>query len=537
MSTIRIKRTTGSTTPTGLTFGEPAYVQGLKSLYIGQTAGDPAIRIGAEVSTDATFTSSSDNKIPSQLAVKTYVDNSVAGGAVSSINGTIGAVTLAAGTAIGITTAGQTITVSNTGVQSLTGTANQISVSGATGAITLSLPSTVTVPGALNVTTDLTVTGNLTINGNTTTVNSNTITVDDPIIILGTSGGVPISASDGGKDRGIAFNYFDTTGRTGFFGWDASGGEFVLIQNGTVTNDVATGLTYGELKIGSDLHFQPTSASLVDTIRGSGSGYVHTLNQSYSGELVSSGTYPTAAGYILKSNFSLGSPAQPTWIDPTAIGFSVYSAGRLATARTIGITGDIDGTAISFDGTANINITAQIAAGSIVNADINAAAGIVDTKLATISTADKVSLSALNIDGGTDIGADIADGDLLIIDDNGGGTNRKSNVTRVPTYVFTKISGDISINSSGVAAITSGVIVNDDISASAAIVDTKLATISTANKISISALDIDGGTETTTIIGSDLLIVDDGANGTNRKVIIDNLFGINSTATIDGGSY
>ena len=95
-----------------------------------------------------------------------------------------------------------------------------------------------------------------------------------------------------------------------------------------------------------------------------------------------------------------------------------------------------------------------VASGAIVNADINASAGIVDTKLATISTANKVSIAALDIDGGTDIGTDIVDADLLIIDDGGAGTNRKTAVTRIPTYVFTKISGDVSINSSGVATVT-----------------------------------------------------------------------------------
>ena len=50
--------------------------------------------------------------------------------------------------------------------------------------------------------------------------------------------------------------------------------------------------------------------------------------------------------------------------------------------------------------------------------------------------------SSLDIDGLDDIGADIADADLLIIDDGGGGTNRKSAVTRIPTYVFTALSLD-----------------------------------------------------------------------------------------------
>ena len=50
--------------------------------------------------------------------------------------------------------------------------------------------------------------------------------------------------------------------------------------------------------------------------------------------------------------------------------------------------------------------------------------------------------STIDIDGLSDIGADIADADLIIIDDGGGGTNRKSAVTRIPTYVFTALSLD-----------------------------------------------------------------------------------------------
>ena len=536
MSTIKIKRTTGSSAPTGLTFGEPAYVQGLKSLYMGQTAGDPAIRIGAEVDTNTSL-GSSDNKIPTQLAVKTYVDTAVAASGTNTFNqiavsGQDGLtadaasdiLTFAAGTGIALTTtaASDTVTFTNVGVQSLAGTSNQITVSGSTGAVTLSLPSTVTVPGALNVTTNLTVTGNLTVNGTTTTVNSDTITVDDPVIILGTSGGVPITASDGGKDRGIAFNYYDTAGRTGFFGYDAGSNQFVFMNRATVTNDVATGLSFGNVRVGSSLILEPNGFS-VNTITASASAgtRTYTLSADYGGELVASGAYPNNAGYILKSNY-LGAPTAPTWIDPSAAGFTAYASTRLATARNIGITGDIDGTATSFDGTANINISAQIAAGSIVNADINASAAIVDTKLDTIFTANKVSISALNIDGGDDIGAALADADLIIVDDGGAGTNRKSAVTRIYEYVFGKVSGDITINSTGVAAIGSGVIVNADINGSAAIQDTKLDIISTANKVSLTALDIDGGTETTTIVGSDLLIVDDGANGTNRKVTVNN---------------
>jgi hypothetical protein len=111
---------------------------------------------------------------------------------------------------------------------------------------------------------------------------------------------------------------------------------------------------------------------------------------------------------------------------------------------------------------------------SIVNADINASAAIADTKLATISTANKVGIGAIDIDGGTDIGAALADADLFLVDDGGAGTNRKAAATRITDYAFGKVSGDITIGSTGTAAIASGVIVNADVNASAAIAGTKI---------------------------------------------------------------
>ena len=60
---------------------------------------------------------------------------------------------------------------------------------------------------------------------------------------------------------------------------------------------------------------------------------------------------------------------------------------------------------------------------------------IADSKLGTISTANKVSVSALNIDGATDIGADLTTSDLIVVDDGAGGTNRKAALSRIVTLV------------------------------------------------------------------------------------------------------
>tara|TARA_Y100000593_G_C4261460_1_gene312411 strand:- start:32 stop:1279 length:1248 start_codon:yes stop_codon:yes gene_type:complete len=101
------------------------------------------------------------------------------------------------------------------------------------------------------------------------------------------------------------------------------------------------------------------------------------------------------------------------------------------------------------------------------------AGSIADSKLNAISTAGKVALSALEIDGGTDIGEALVDADLIVVDNGAGGTNRKSAMSRVATYIESGISGDITI-SSGTAAIGSGVIVNADVNASAALEFSKM---------------------------------------------------------------
>ena len=72
-------------------------------------------------------------------------------------------------------------------VQSITGTANEISVSGSgseTADVTISLPDDVTIGNDLTVTgdvgaTNLTLSGNLTVSGSTTTVSSSTLAVTD----------------------------------------------------------------------------------------------------------------------------------------------------------------------------------------------------------------------------------------------------------------------------------------------------------------------------------------------------------------------
>ena len=92
--------------------------------------------------------------------------------------------------------------------------------------------------------------GNLTVNGTTTTVNSNVVTIDDPIFTLG--GDTPLSAPDG-QDKGIAFQWHNgTDAKLGFFGYDGSANRFTFIEDATNASEVFSG-DAADVKFGNAL--------------------------------------------------------------------------------------------------------------------------------------------------------------------------------------------------------------------------------------------------------------------------------------------
>jgi len=115
------------------------------------------------------------------------------------------------------------------------GTANEVNVAydDAAGTLTIGQPDDVTIGGVL------TVTGNLVVNGTTTTVNSTTMSVDDPIVTLG---GDTAPSSDDNKDRGVEFRYHTgSAAKVGYFGYDDSTGYFTYIPDATNTSEVFSG--------------------------------------------------------------------------------------------------------------------------------------------------------------------------------------------------------------------------------------------------------------------------------------------------------
>jgi hypothetical protein len=108
--------------------------------------------------------------------------------------------------------------------------------------------------------------------------------------------------------------------------------------------------------------------------------------------------------------------------------------------------------------TASGTLVATGDTGSVSNTML--AGSIADSKLSTISTAGKVELGALEIDGASEMGAALVDADLLIVDDGAGGTEKSMLASRIPTYVFSKVSGDATVASNGALTIAAQAVEN-----------------------------------------------------------------------------
>ena len=88
----------------------------------------------------------------------------------------------------------------------------------------------------------------------------------------------------------------------------------------------------------------------------------------------------------------------------------------------------------AFDLSDATNYPTSSLTGTITNAQL--AGSIADSKLNTITTADKVSAAAVQVDGATDgTGITLANTDKLIVDD--AGTSKYINASQVTTFINT----------------------------------------------------------------------------------------------------
>jgi len=226
----------------------------------------------------------------------------------------------------GIGVKGNVFSSGNVTANFLTGTlttANQYNITdvGTLGNVTVTNNANV---GILNA-TDGVFTGNVTINGNFIYANVLTLNIKDPIIEQGGStDGTPLTTNDS-KDRGQLLHYYSGGGGLAgspvdaFLGWDNSNSEFAFGSNVSVTGDVVTFNTFGNVRVKNVIGNLVGTADTAQTVTASAQANITSLgtlgNLTVSGNI--SGLLTTANQYNITS---LGTLTGVTLIGPAILG-------------------------------------------------------------------------------------------------------------------------------------------------------------------------------------------------------------------------
>ena len=234
----------------------------------------------------------------------TSIDNGMLAGSIANNKLSNSSITVSDGSTTTAVSLGGTITFA--------GTTNEIEVGESSGTITVGLPNNVTIAG------------DLTVNGDTTTVNTATLSVEDPLIKLANGNNSADSVD------------------VGFYGlYDTSGSQDLYAGLFRDANDS------GKFKLFKDLQAEPTT-----TVNTSGTGYaVGTLVANIEGDVT--GTLQTAAQANITS---LGTLTTLT-VDNIIIN-----------GTNIGHTSDTDAIAIAANGIVNFSAGATIASNTIKTA-------------------------------------------------------------------------------------------------------------------------------------------------------------------------
>ena len=273
---------------------------------------------------------------------------------------------------------------------------------------------------------NLSITGDLTVSG------------DD--ITMGTNTAGNLLIADGTNFNSVAVGSLSEISTVAnddvFLAVDTSGGGLKKIARSAVVAGLATSSAISNVvedttpQLGGNLDMNgadivTTSNANIDLLPNGTGKVIMDGDGSSGGVSVSDGLIDirTGTGNVAKVLFyceSSNAHAQTLQAAPHSAGSSAVLTLPTATGTLIA-SGDTG------------TVTNGMLAGSIAASKL--AGSIGDSKLSTISTAGKVDLAALEIDGGTDIGADLTTSDLIIVDDGAGGTNRKAALSRLITLV------------------------------------------------------------------------------------------------------
>jgi hypothetical protein len=167
-------------------------------------------------------------------ATQTLTNKTISGSANTLSN--IGNSSLS-NSAITVSDGSNTTAVALGGTMTFSGTNNEVEVSESSGTVTIGLPNNVTISG------------NLTVSGDTTTVNTATLAVEDPLVALATG-----NNSSDAVDIGL-YGLYDTSGSQDLYGGffrDAGDGKWKLFKDNqaaptTTVNTSGTGYAVATL--------------------------------------------------------------------------------------------------------------------------------------------------------------------------------------------------------------------------------------------------------------------------------------------------
>ena len=239
-----------------------ATITGIATVGTFKLSGTSGIGITG-ISSSATLTENSNSYLPTQAAVKAYVD---------AVDVTLG---------LNADTGGPS-TVSTSQTLTINGTANEVetSVSGQT--VTVGLPNTVIVGTALSTPTvrassvkasddttaftiangtgavgfanSVTISGDLYVLGTATEVNTQTLKVEDSLVEIGlvNDNGVLVPpTSDLNIDIGVLFNWYSGSAKKASVFWDDSAQRIAIASDVTESTGVLTANSWAGVEIGS----------------------------------------------------------------------------------------------------------------------------------------------------------------------------------------------------------------------------------------------------------------------------------------------
>ena len=230
----------------------------------------------------------------------------------------------------------------------------------------------------LSVSGNASVDGNLVVGGNLVYINVETLRIEDPIIELGGGvNGAPLTSNDN-KDRGTILHYYTTAPVDAFMGWDNSNAEFGFGSNVSVTGEVVTFTSYGNVRVGY--------------IIGNGS-QLSSINASS----VTSGTLDqtrlaNSSLTINGTSISLGSSGTITANTTQTLTLGAYLTGTSFDGGTA-VTANVDATSAN---TAN-KIVARDASGNFSAGTITATLSGAATTAGTVTTAAQPNITSVGL--------------------------------------------------------------------------------------------------------------------------------------------